>query len=151
MRHELPECLGDRALRSRVAASIRRGVGVHARTWRLAGPRPDDDYVRWLREDVHRWCEDKVGKSRGPSGIDQVTLALAWGLRGDEPVASVRFNAFRPAEFYAPGGVADGIDRFVCSIDFHRIDQHGPGRLAVALVSWGDVAREVLLDEGEDA
>lgn len=131
------------SLRARVQASIERGTGLHRGEWLLDELPLDAASLDRVTEDLLSWCRERIAETRRPYGIDQLALAVACAEPGGPALASRTFGVFRPVEFYADGGVAERVADFVRSI---RVDELNRGnrtvRLAAALFSWGDVARE---------
>jgi hypothetical protein len=140
------------SLRTRVEASIRRGTGLFRCEW-LLGPEPlTPGTMQHLADDVSEWCRETMAETRRPYGIDQVALALACAVPGGEPIASTTFGVFRPVEFYLEDGVGARLGEYLRSLALDVLNDRGeqPIRFAVALFSWGDVARETVFSDRTD-
>lgn len=137
------------SLRTRVEASIRRGTGLFRHEW-LLGPEPlTPGTMQRLADDVAEWCRHTMAETRRPYGIDQVALALACAVPGGEPIASTTFGVFRPVEFYLEDGVGARLEEYLRSLSLDVLNDRDeqPIRFAVALFSWGDVARETVFSD----
>lgn len=138
-------------LRERVEASIRSGTGLRRGEWLLDDPPIDEAAIERVTDELLVWCREQIASTRRPYGIDQMALAIACAIPGDQPLASQTFGVFRPLEFYADGGVAERVASFMRSIRVEEINRRStPIRFAAAMFSWGDVARETMFnDEAE--
>ncbi|MDA0271565.1 MAG: hypothetical protein O2798_11215 [Chloroflexi bacterium] len=68
---------------------------------------------------------------------------------GGEPIASTTFGVFRPVEFYLEDGVGARLEEYLRSLSLDVLNDRDeqPIRFAVALFSWGDVARETVFSD----
>jgi hypothetical protein len=138
------------ALRARVEASIREGVGLSKQEWLLASPILPYE-MDTLAEAVIEWSRVRAGESRRPHGIDQFALALACAHPGAAPIASTTFGVFRPIELYTDGGIPDRVRLFLEGLPLEMLNDLGEAvRFAAALFSWGDVARATIYADEED-
>ena len=64
-------------LRARVEASIRRGTGLRKGEWLLTEMPADADLVASLASEIVDWCQEQIGETRRPYGVDQLALAVA--------------------------------------------------------------------------
>jgi len=135
-------------LRARVEASIRRGTGLSRREWLMgAAPLTAGDMQR-LAEEILEWCREQMAAARRPYGIDQMALAIACAVPGGQPISSTTFGVFRPVDFYAAEGIGERVEEYLHTLPLDAINRlGGPIRFAVALFSWGDVARDTLFRE----
>jgi len=135
-------------LRARVEASIRRGTGLSRREWLLDAEPLTEVTMQQLSDEIVDWCRDRMAASRRPYGIDQMALAVACAEPGGEPRASTTFGVFRPVEFYVEDGIAARLEEYLHTLPLADLNtRSGPIRFAVALFSWGDVARETVFAE----
>ena len=138
-------------LRARVEDSIRRGTGFRKGEWLLTEMPADAARVASLADDVIQWCQEQIGNTRRPYGVDQLALAVACAEPGGDPIASATFGIFRPVDFYREGGVADRVSDFIRDTgNEHLEERESSVRFAAALFSWGDVARETIFNDGDE-
>ena len=122
--------------------SLRDGVGLHRQVFTVAEPPIHAPQLGDLAEDVARWVEEAMSRTRRPYGIDQMAVGLACAPVEGEPFATVSLGVFRPADYYEAGGLRDQIADFVLGLPLERINGEPDAvRLAAALFSWGDLAR----------
>lgn len=143
-------------VRRRIEDSIRSGTGLSKADWTLPAPTIEPAEIDQLVEDVADWCRERIASIRRPYGIDQLALALACATPGGDPLASKTFGVFRPVDFYSEDGVGDRVEAFLRAVPVDdlnaQLEAGATGiRFAAALFSWGDVAREAMFDEDEDA
>ena len=139
-------------LRARVEASVQRGTGLHKGEWMREALPLDQGALTEVSEEIVAWCRDRMAGSKRPYGIDQMALAVACAEPGGTPLASKTFGVFRPVEFYQEGGVAERVTEFVRQVDLERLNSVSGGvRFAAALFSWGDVARDAIFTDEQDA
>lgn len=143
-------------VRRRVEASIRSGTGLSKGDWMLSGPAIESPHIAKLSEEVLEWCRERIASIRRPYGIDQLALAIACATPGGNPLASTTFGVFRPVDFYDEDGVGDRVVEFLREVPLDQLngelDAGAPGiRFAVALFSWGDVAREAMFEDDGSA
>ena len=141
-------------LRARVEASIRRGTGLRKGEWLLTEMPADAERVASLATEIVDWCQEQIGDTRRPYGVDQLALAVACAEPGGDPIASATFGIFRPIDFYRDGGVSQRVSDFIRDTGSEHLEERDSTvRFAAALFSWGDVARETIFndDEGKPA
>ena len=133
------------SLRTRVEESIRRGTGLSKQEWVLGAEPLQRTDIEELSGSIVAWCRDRIAQARRPYGIDQMALAIACAVPGGPPLASTTFGVFRPLEFYAEGGVAERIEEYLLALSLDDLNRRtGAMRVAAALFSWGDVARDTI-------
>ena len=138
-------------LRARVEASIRRGTGLRKGEWLLEDMPPDAARVESVASDIVEWCQEQIGETRRPYGIDQLALAVACAEPGGDSIASATFGIFKPVDFYRDGGVSERVSAFIRDTGDEHLQEHDAAvRFAAALFSWGDVARETIFSNDED-
>ena len=139
-------------LRARVEASIRRGTGLRKGEWLLEEMPPDAARVETVATDIVEWCRQQIGQTRRPYGIDQLALAVACAEPGGDAIASATFGIFKPVDFYRDGGVGERVGAFIRDTGAVQLqDRSGAVRFAAALFSWGDVARETIFGDEDEA
>lgn len=115
---------------------------MHRREWLLSDGGISRESLTALAEQVVAWCEETIAQTRRPYGIDHLAAAIACARPGQAPLASASFGVFRPADFYREGGTRDSIQHFVECLEPHALNaEGGQVRFAVALFSWGEVAK----------
>ena len=139
-------------LRQQVELAIRRGTGLQREEWDLPPRQVDRAALDTLAAEVTAWCQARMGETRRPYGIDQLALALACAEPGGPVIASQTFGIFRPVEFYQDDGVGGGLRGFFAALSPEELaSRTGPVRIAAALFSWGDIARETIFaDDAQD-
>ena len=142
-------------LRNSVEDSIRRGTGLHKGEWLLEDGRADEEALASVAADLVEWCQERIAGTRRPHGIDQLALAVACAEPEGAVIASHTFGVFRPVNFYEDGGIGQQVEQFVRALSSapggSAPGGNGPLRVAVALFSWGDVARETIFSDGPPA
>ena len=139
------------SLRDRVEDSIRRGTGLRRGEWLRDDSPLDEAAIERVTDELLEWCREQIASTRRPYGIDQLALAVACAVPGDQPIASQTFGVFRPVEFYAEGGVAERVASFMRSVRVEELNRRGTAiRFAAALFSWGDVARETMFNDEDE-
>lgn len=140
LRHFRPD-----SLRTRVEESIRRGTGLSKQEWVLGAEPLQRTDIEELAGSIVAWCRERIAQARRPYGIDQMALAIACAVPGGQPLASTTFGVFRPLEFYAEDGVAQRIEQYLLGLPLEDLNRRtGAMRVAAALFSWGDVARDTI-------
>ncbi len=139
------------SLRARVEESISRGTGLHKGEWVIDRLPIDDEVIAATTEQMLTWCRERMAETRRPYGIDQLALAIACAEPDAAPLASATFGVFRPLEFYEEDGVADRVTRFMQSLRVEELNRHTAIRFAAALFSWGDIARDTIYRDDDDA
>ena len=138
-------------LRARVEASIRRGTGLRKGEWLLTEMPADADRVASLASEIVDWCQEQIGDTRRPYGVDQRALAVACAEPGGDPIASATFGIFRPVDFYRDGGVSERVLDFIRETgNEHLAERDSTVRFAAALFSWGDVARRTIFNDDDE-
>ena len=138
-------------LRSRVEASIREGTGLFKHEWLLEDVPLERTDLQRLSEEIVTWCRGRISRTRRPYGVDQLAVAVACAVPGGRPIASTTFGVFRAAEFYVEGGISQRIEGFLHSLPLDELNEQAePIRFAVALFSWGDVARATVFADDAD-
>jgi hypothetical protein len=152
MLHELLAKFRPDPLRARVEASVQRGTGLHKGEWLRDALPLTQEQLAEVSEEIVAWCRERMAASRKPYGIDQMALAVACAEPGGVPLASKTFGVFRPVDFYEAEGVAERVTEFVRGLDLEAVNAlQGGVRFAAALFSWGDVAREAIYNEEDEA
>ncbi|MSQ41779.1 MAG: hypothetical protein EXR65_01900 [Dehalococcoidia bacterium] len=139
------------SLCARVEQSIGCGTGLRRGEWVLAEQPIDAAVIAATTEQMLSWCCECIAETRRPYGIDQVALAVACAEPAGSPVASATFGVFRPVEFYRAGGVADRLGLFMDSLCVEELNRRHSIRFAAAFFSWGDVARDTIFRDRDDA
>jgi hypothetical protein len=118
---------------ARIRQARRSGHGLYVADWlhSIAEHSPVDAVLEWTRS--------TIGASRRPFGIDHFELALAWRPLVGDRVHTHRFGRLRPIDLYGEAFPVH-LERFFGQ---HPVSP-APGRVAVALFSWGDVVHEAL-------
>jgi hypothetical protein len=138
-----------RRLKHEVERNLRAGVGLHRREWLLSDGDISREGLNALAEQVVTWCGETIAQTRRPYGIDHLAAAIACARPGQAPVASASFGVFRPADFYREGGTRESIHHFVECLEPRALNaEGGQVRFAVALFSWGEVAK-AMFEKGE--
>lgn len=133
-------------LRAEVEASLKRGTGLRKEEWLLHTPMASGSLERTAGE-VIDWCQEKIGETRRPYGVDQMALAIACAEPGGDPIASKTFGVFRPVDFYREGGISENVEEFFREFHETELNERGAIRFAAVLFSWGDVARDTIFKE----
>lgn len=137
-----------RKLKHEVERSLRAGVGLHRREWLLGDGDISRERLRALGQEIASWCEETIAQTRRPYGIDHLAAAIACARPGQAPLASASFGVFRPTDFYRAGGTRDSINHFVECLEPRALNaEGGQVRFAVALFSWGEVAKAMFEKE----
>jgi hypothetical protein len=137
-----------RRLKHEVEEKLRAGVGLHRREWLLTASPISRATLSTLGEEIVAWCAETIAHTRRPYGIDHLAAAIACARPGAAPLASASFGVFRPADFYRDGGTRDSIYHFVQCLEPKALNaEGGQVRFAVALFSWGEVARAMFEKE----
>jgi len=137
-----------RRLKHEVEENLRAGVGLHRREWLLTACPISRATLRTLAQEIATWCAETIAQTRRPYGIDHLAAAIACAHPGTAPLASASFGLFRPTDFYREGGTRDSIFHFVQCLDPGALNaEGGQVRFAVALFSWGEVARAMFEKE----
>ncbi len=138
----LPRLRRRTRLERLVEEALRSGVGLYRHTWLIKAQPVGPQALADLAETVKNWCAQEMGKTRRPYGIDHMALGIACAAPGRDPIASATVGVFRSADFYRDGGAGDQVAAFVRSLPLPAINEEPDAvRVAVALFSWGDVAR----------
>ncbi len=138
-------------LRAKVRAAIRRGTGLRKGEWLLEEMPADAARVESVATDIVEWCQEQIGQTRRPYGIDQLALAVACAEPGGDSIASATFGIFKPVDFYRDGGVAERVSAFIRDTGAEHLQQRDSAvRFAAALFSWGDVARETIFSDDDE-
>ena len=112
----------------------------------------DADRVASLASEIVDWCQEQIGETRRPYGVDQLALAVACAEPGGDPIASATFGIFRPVDFYRDGGVSERVLDFIRETGSeHLTERDSSVRFAAALFSWGDVARETIFNDDDES
>jgi len=136
------------SLRQQVEAAIRSGTGLHREEWVLPTRSIERRELDTLAAGVAGWCQARIAETRRPYGIDQLALAVACAEPGGPVIASETFGVFRPLDFYREHGVAEGLRGFFTALPVDELSARtGPVRIAAALFSWGDIARETVFTD----
>ena len=139
-------------LRAQVEASIKSGAGLRKGEWLLTQMPPGTEDVASLADDVVSWCQEQIGETRRPYGIDQLALAVACAEPGGDAISSATFGVFRPVDFYREGGVADRVGEFIRETGHEHLEGRDTAvRFAAALFSWGDVAKATIFSDEDGA
>ena len=137
-----------RRLKQEVERNLKAGVGLHRREWLLSDGEISKESLKALAEEIVAWCAETIAETRRPYGIDHLAAAIACARPGDAPLASASFGVFRPADFYNEGGTRDSIHHFVQCLEPRALNaKGGEVRFAVALFSWGEVAKALFEKE----
>ena len=129
----------QRSLRRwRIARSVRAarqsGQGLYLTEWQSVGA-PSDE----MAGDVTDWCRDTLALCRRPMGIDQfdLTLTIDDGVRPE--TRSLRL--LRPGQLYDGSVIPLALASAFAAL---AAEHTSTVRIAVALLSWGDIAHAAL-------
>ena len=117
-----------------VSAARQRGHGLYLTEWQSVGVHGDA-----VAGEVTDWCRDTLARCRRPMGIDQfdLTLTIDDGARPQ----TRRLRLLRPGELYDGSVIPLALASAFAAL---AADHTSTVRIAVSLLSWGDIAYAAL-------
>jgi len=123
--------------KQRIVAARQAGAGLYTNEWELAGD------PQTLVDSILTWCRDTMATSRRPYGICHFDIALTCRRAGQLP-RRLHLRRGEPLHLYAETSeLVAQLRDFIARESANTAA--APGKLVVALSSWGDITHAALM------